>query len=194
MDGRKIPPEMENPFDSFLISLAIKMNAKLHPMGITPNMLTVVSFIFGLVSVFYAYKSKFTICAVFFMISYYFDCADGNMARTYNQVTKLGDFLDHATDVIVGTLLFAIVITNKKIKHKWLYAIVVLTIIAAMTVHLGCQERVYGTEQSACLSCLKLLCPSNEYIHVTRWFGCGTLILTLTVMFVVFDLLRAFDS
>ena len=48
-------------------------------------------------------------------MSYFFDCADGLYARTYNMTTQFGDIYDHSTDVIV---FFGIAITVMQEKEK----------------------------------------------------------------------------
>eukprot|EP00891_Asterochloris_glomerata_P005809 jgi/Astpho2/5809/Aster-02323 len=45
IDGTKLPPELENPFDVFMSMLASSVVNVLHSAGITPNMVTLASFL-----------------------------------------------------------------------------------------------------------------------------------------------------
>ena len=41
----------------------------------------------------------------------FFDCLDGHLARTTNQVTVIDDILDHTVDFIFLSLIFSIIIS-----------------------------------------------------------------------------------
>lgn len=82
---------------------------------VTPNQVTLIGLVSAIASGFCFWQGYFIIGAVFFWISYMFDCVDGNLARITKQGSKLGAFLDTFTDnlkifiyslgLIVGYLL-----------------------------------------------------------------------------------------
>ena len=56
MNGRKIDVIYENPLDNILIDLADKLTPLLYNNKITPNMVTTLSLILGIISGIYLYK------------------------------------------------------------------------------------------------------------------------------------------
>jgi len=184
MDGRKIKEEQENPIDNVLIGFATRINPHLHSIGITPNMLTMGSFLFGIISTVFIYTNRFELAALCFAIAYTFDCMDGNMARMFNEVTEFGDKLDHYTDVIQFLLLIAFIAINRKLSYRFkiifFVAIIILSGLAA--VHIGCQEKHYNEKSNDFLSVFKSLCPDKEMVYYTRYVGIGTYSLSVAIM------------
>jgi phosphatidylglycerophosphate synthase len=118
--------------DDQFYQLADFLNPYFYNMGFTPNMLTFLSLIFVILSTFMFYKDYRIVAFIFYLISYYYDCADGNMARKYNMVSNYGDFLDHFTDLVGVILLFIVFyIKNKKTLIKIIPIIIVLILISA---------------------------------------------------------------
>jgi len=187
--GRKIPHCYENPVDNVLIDLNEKVNPVYHALGMVPNHVTGLSAVFGVASVYALARGRFVAAAVLYFVSYYFDVADGNYARAYGLVSKFGDLLDHAKDVLVVAGLYAVILfaLDVPLAFKLLFFAVQALMIAGMFVHLGCQERYYdalkkkkdgeGAEsESASLSGLRGMCmldPESK-MPITRWIGCGT--------------------
>lgn len=180
MQGRKIHPDFEHPFDNFLIDIAeYQVNPVLYQMGFTANMITILSFITGITSVIFAYKQFYLVSAIFIFISYFLDCADGNFARKYNQVSIFGDILDHVSDITKYSLLALVIIFNKKISIRERAIIITILAIAfcGSCIHLGCQEIVYNKpSHSLSLQPLQLLCTNSDaknFIKKTRHGGAG---------------------
>ncbi len=98
------------PFSSFLIRYT----------NITPNQITVASFLFALISSYFFIKggfNNFLWGALFSTIYVVFDCIDGDIARTKNIKTKLGKWLDAAIGFVSTELiLFSVIVgLNSKI-------------------------------------------------------------------------------
>ena len=55
---RKIDSDYENPIDNVLIDSGIKTLPFFKSIGFTPNLITTLSLIFGLISVFYLHKDN----------------------------------------------------------------------------------------------------------------------------------------
>lgn len=181
-NGRKIDKSNENPFDNFLIDLSYLLNVKVFkPLGFTPNILTTISLICGLVSSFLFYKQKYVLAAIIFLVAYFFDCADGNLARHFNMVTVFGDYYDHIGDLIKSTVLFLVILYHPiDMKTKVVFFGILGLLLFAMTVHLGCQEKVYNPDGNDSLSYTKHFCARKENIKVTRYVGVGTTMLYIT--------------
>ncbi len=84
----------------------------LIPLGVTPNLLTLISFGLAVVSaiLFYfsgASSSLFYLfsAGLFLSASAFLDAMDGPLAREMNIATKKGDFLDHALDRYADVLI-----------------------------------------------------------------------------------------
>ncbi len=172
---------MENPFDNIILRFAERINPALVALGVTPNLLTSFSLIFGVVAAVFIYWGWFVTGAILFFMAYVFDCMDGNMARAFDMVTRFGDFYDHATDVVQGVCFIA-AIAYSPMLYQWKVVLFVTTLISyvASMVHIGCQERMYG-KSVPCLQMLEYLCPNpDKNIYTTRYFGTGT-----TVVFIV---------
>jgi phosphatidylglycerophosphate synthase len=194
--GRKISPNKENPLDDMIIGLGEAVVDPLRNIGMTPNMLTTVSFIFGIMSLYFLVLDNIAMFGVCFMLSYYFDCLDGTMARKYSMESKFGDIYDHTSDLTV--LLGVICITFAKFhKHMTLTHALILGFFFVMChAHAGCQQRQYEkiksdkyTEDEFLDSC-KNLCPEPEYIYMTKYFGFGTLIVVSLMYVMYLDLIE----
>ena len=75
---RKLPKKLDNPFDNVIIDLLCEPMAQFfHKLHMTPNDITTLSLITGLLSVIFLYKGLPIISVVFYFFSYVFDCVDG---------------------------------------------------------------------------------------------------------------------
>ena len=202
--GRKIAPHHENPLDNMLIDLADITNPVFRALHMTPNHITVLSGVFGVACVLAILLEHWVLAGWFYFVSYFFDVADGNYARTYNMVTQFGDLLDHAKDAIVVLGVIWAVWHAESV--SWEYKVTFFALQAlfylCMSVHLGCQEHVYEkrrlreadqsdkmvVSESPTLSKFKCLCghaPPDYLILWTRWVGCGTYTAITSAMLMV---------
>jgi len=187
--GRKIPHCYENPVDNVLIDINEHVNPIYFALGMVPNHVTLLSAVFGVWSVVALTRGAFTWAGILYMISYYFDVADGNYARAYKMVSRFGDLLDHGKDVLVVIALYWVILFRLTLPvwFKVAFFAVQALLVAGMMLHLGCQENYYDAlkkkkegadaeSESASLSGLRGMCfydPETK-MPVTRWIGCGT--------------------
>ena len=75
-------------------------------LNISANNITVLSFLFGLIGIYFLVQGKFIIGLIGINFWYLFDCADGNLARYYKVKSKLGQFLDEALGEIILTFMW----------------------------------------------------------------------------------------
>lgn len=183
--GRKIPACYENPVDNWMIMATEQFNPVFHALGMVPNHVTLLSAVFGITSVILLTQSRFGLAGATYMISYFFDVADGNYARAYQMVSKFGDILDHAKDVLVVAMLYWVILFQLSLSttFKVIFFIAQGLMITGLSIHLGCQEVYYnGTvkqkkeEESAALKGLQAVCAADaeKKLPLTRWIGCGT--------------------
>jgi hypothetical protein len=194
-NGRKIPSNIENPFDTILIGLCDKLIDYCYTIKITPNFVT----IFRIILAIFIFKELFNTSNIAFpvigtLVFYFLDCLDGHLARSTDQVTVLGDYLDHIADMSFLTVISIFVII-KKFPGKKIIIIILIVLLYLMLVHMGLQQKNYKIIKEEELGCrydhVETLDSLNnlhnfgpEHICWTRFFGCGTLI--LAVCFTIF--------
>jgi phosphatidylglycerophosphate synthase len=176
MSGRKIPREHENPIDNLLIDISQDVGKVLHPYPIfTPNFLTTVSLVVALFAVYMLKEKNYKVSSILLFVSYFFDCLDGNFARTYNMETDFGDKYDHFSDAFkIVAVAYVIVLSSLRYNTKFWFAVVYLVIMFFSFVQIGCQEVAHGGNHSSSLSLFKSLCFSDQQIMWARYLGCGT--------------------
>ena len=74
-------------------------------MGLTPNLLTLLSLLTGILSFFLLINLKFELFLAFYVISLLLDGLDGFLARTTNKISKLGENMDLITDAVTRRLI-----------------------------------------------------------------------------------------
>jgi len=178
----KLLEHHECPIDTFIFKIVDKHLDFFHNLGMTPNTLTTLSIVFGFIAAYQILRGKLWLAAIFWIISYYFDCADGKFARKYNMVSKFGDLYDHLGDLAkVIAVLLALFCTNKNgITVRQLFFISIIIILGFLQIiHMGYQETIYNKkDESPYLNIIRKLFINEEKaeknICYTRHFGCGT--------------------
>lgn len=176
-DGRKIQSHLENPVDNVLIYVSKKVNPTLRKMGVTPNMITTLSTIIGIMAAVFIYKGYFAAAIVCVFFAYLLDCMDGNMARMFNMTSSFGDWYDHISDIVKYVAIYAAIILqpNMTRANKTVFIVVTLIMFILANIHLGCQEKAFNKKKKDSLSILsEPLCPDGSLIKYTRWVGTGT--------------------
>jgi len=77
---------------------------------LTPNQVTLISFLFAVFAGVSFYYQAFVLGAILYQISYIFDIVDGSLARVKRVSTKTGAFFDVFTDWIKALLLIAVLL------------------------------------------------------------------------------------
>jgi hypothetical protein len=192
--GRKLPHRIDGPIDVVLLDI-IEYIKFPRPGIFTPNMLTSLSFGFGLLACYLVYTYKFVFGAVSYSLSYFFDCADGYVARKYNMVSSFGDVYDHITDITVWFLLFYILYSlNPLLFLQFVPAILLLFYL--MSIHFSFQEKYTSATTSPFLRAMGVLNPIlydgitkteiENYMRYTRYFSSGTVNLCIVCMILVY--------
>jgi len=184
---RKIDSILDNPIDNFFIYLAEVSSPFLYKTGHTPNIITTYSFISGLASLYFLYLDKRREFAFFFVLNYIFDCFDGYFARRYDMITPFGDFYDHVTDILIpfGMLVILGIKYYQRRSFPRLSVLILLGSLIFLTlVQFGCQQKHISDDKKIEESLDKLipLCPNKERIHISKFFGSGTLIVVIAIL------------
>lgn len=184
--GRKIDREMENPIDNIVLDYICEPVSNIlrsTSEKITPNMITSVGLAIGIACIYAIYQGYYKTGFALYWLCYIFDCLDGYYARKYNMITRFGDFFDHFRDVFVILVVIILVFTRLKSNiMKQLYIISLIIIAVGTSTHFAAQElNTVSTEHNECLGMLTPLCKHKDYINYTKYMGCGTFTLILSL-------------
>jgi phosphatidylglycerophosphate synthase len=78
--------------------------------GISPNLITTVSILFGLFVAYFIITEKFIIAGVFLMLTGLAALLDGTVAREGQMVTKFGKFYNSLADVVIDSIIMLSII------------------------------------------------------------------------------------
>jgi len=180
---RKIPKEIENPIDNAILDFVDDTNPIYKTINFTPNILTTLSLMMTIIALHLYIKGYHLFAAIFYLIGYYYDCADGHFARTYNMTTTFGDYYDHISDFAKGFLI--LLIFHSYANNFPIYFIVFLTFFILTAMHIGCQEKIYNNNEHTILDVSKYLCSDEKNIRYTRYFGAGTFNVVIALMLLI---------
>lgn len=185
----KLHSSVENPFDKELRCCYDSICEFCYDNDFTPNHITTMSLICGVVCCYTLYKQIKYAPAIFYFLFYFFDCVDGYYARKYDMVTEFGDYYDHVKDMSINLTIIYILYLQRRYEGILLF---VLLLLLSM-VHLGCQENLFSYsnpdfEHSATLSSCKMLCPLeidgiHDGIMISKYIGTGTLTFFIILYF-----------
>lgn len=178
----KIPKELDNPIDLILYNQIDKDLDFYKQLGLTPDGLTFISLLCALFGIYNFYKDEYFLGGLFFFIGYYFDCADGKMARKYSIFSKYGDLFDHYSDMLKTILLFYVFYIKSPAKFNKII-IVSFVLFILLKMYMSCQESIYNKkEESAFLNTFTFKINNcEEKLKYLRWFAPGTSIMFLTL-------------
>lgn len=183
---RKIPIELENPFDMIYVKTLPTISNIFKSVNFTPNMITTLSFVCGLIALIFLDNNYFTYACVFLLLDNYFDALDGFYARRYNMVTDFGSWYDHFTDSWFFILLFITLYKKYKNRPKLVTWSILGGLLAGLFMHFGCQELFYGQGNSSALSILSNICPTTDLLYLTKYVGMGTVL--VYIIFMIYNL------
>lgn len=184
----KISTEYDNPIDVMLYYIIDSQLDFYYKLGLTPNHLTTISLISGLLSVYFAHNNRFLEASILWSIAYYYDCADGKLARKFKLTSKFGDSYDHAADLLKHALMFYVLYNKLNLKPPKIkyFIIILLCIISLLAVsHLGCQEIISNNKDSPTLSYAKyfvFMSDCKEQTKYTKYFSTVTITLYLIIV------------
>ena len=181
----KLPRKYDNPIDVMFQDTSYFMGPSFLSNKFTPNMITTLSFIFGVIVIYCMEINKFKIAAVFHLLSYLFDCFDGNFARRYNMETEFGDWYDHLKDTAYSIAIIYMLYRKMPFKANtrlWIF-LVILGLFSMSMIFFGCTElyikknRKY-IHSSTCLGVMERICLVNDerFFRIIRYFSSGTLV------------------
>ena len=179
---RKVPSNLENPLDDALLYIVEACEPALARTCISPNHLTLFSIMCKAWSAWglRARRYRHFLLATFLAVA--LDYADGHHARSTGAVTRVGDVMDHASDALHVIALLCIASRGVRPRQRAPWLAVVALSATASWVHLGCQQlyhEAHADTTQELLGGLTLVCPSWQWMVVTRYFGTGSFYVVL---------------
>ncbi len=175
-----ILPNLEEPMviHYYQAASAISRAVKIHPNIVTLCRLGLMIWL-----TWSFYKGRHVVLAACVLqICFFLDHLDGEMARTHDLVTPLGDYLDHILDITYGLpLLYIVGLKLRKKTAFWPVMCILGAAVALSSVVISCQEIVLAahdpSKASPSLVGARRLCPAWVGVHlpVLRYAGAGML-------------------
>lgn len=187
--GNKLPSHYDDPVDIFYKKYIDVINPHFKEANMTPNMITTISLLFGLLTCYLYYKSHYVLAGLSYVVSYFFDVMDGHFARIYDMGSVFGSYYDSVSDNAIALLLLILFYTNANI--SFFSKMVIFSIIAIFGIgaayQMSCQEKYvkktnekHVSEGLAFLDGLK--CHSFENMRYARFFGTGVTNLVISII------------
>ncbi len=115
--------------------LATRAVRVLSESRVTPNQLTALGFSLNLVAAVLIYREDYIVAAAVFLIGSIIDILDGALARSRNQATTFGAFIDSTTDRISeGAVLCAAALVFASHDDTWPVIAVFVALVASFLV------------------------------------------------------------
>ena len=186
MSTDKIPNEYENFFSVFLRTIADSQMDIYKKLSLTPNVITLLAFITGLLCAYLVYKKQYKYAAFMYLLSYYFDVADGKFARKYNMTTQMGDYLDHMSDYIKTIILAIVLYHDNPQRFKRLIPLFTFLLLI-LAFYMGIQEALFEKNKSV-LGLFKFDKKfAQNNLHLVKYFSCGTYNLFIALIIFFWD-------
>lgn len=121
----------------------------LHNMGLTPNMVTILSTIFTFLSIYFLHIENRFLAMIAYFSGYLLDCVDGKMARRYKMGSDIGMALDGVSDNISNVVLFIYILVTRKFNIITISSLGILIILSYMlSLSFGLNEAISSYESS----------------------------------------------
>lgn len=186
MINNKIDEQYQNILDKYMMKLVEWTEPIYHKLNFTPNQLTTLSLVFGLLCIFFILARLPVLASVCIFLSYYFDVLDGYYARKHNMETNIGYYYDRVSDFIV---IFGIFSAIRKVHADRAGMInLVSTLLNVMIfINVGCQEKKLGKQDNSIMGMFRDFCFNEDVIHYSKYFTKSTYILFIIFILNICD-------
>lgn len=133
--------------NNIFFPIAQKLIDPLYSLGLTPNMVTVLSTIFTFLSIYFLHQEKRLHAFLAYLFGYILDCVDGRMARKYSMGSDIGMALDCVSDNVSNGFLFAYLLFTRTLDVKNIAIISSIAIMSYMlAISYGLNEAIASYE------------------------------------------------
>ena len=186
---KKIPAELDCPFDDWMVDISSPFFDTWGQLGITANYLTIIGGIIQLIACFFLAKRYGLLAGFLWLFGYYFDAIDGCYARYHHLASAYGDILDHGKDWLCTIILFIVII--KYYKWRTFDTIFWALLVIMVGLFTGAQEQYIHTMKNSDISLmlkpvfwvfdLLNLDPVTQLKTWLRWFGPGNINIAVSI-------------
>lgn len=194
---RKIPAELDSPVDNVLLLGVRATVAFYRNLGLTPNGITTLSLLTGLTSAWLLYRQWYLASSGLYLISYYYDCMDGYMARKYSLTSNLGDIYDHIKDYVTGVLIIYLLYVDYRAASHLFALLAIPFFLITSSIHIGGQEVYYGKKNHNTtlslfirVSMVSDKASAARQMRLTRFFSTGSLTIAICSLIAALAWLR----
>lgn len=129
--------------------ISLNLVDPLYDMGLTPNMVTILSTIFTFLSIYYLHLGNRAYAFYAYLFGYTLDCVDGRMARKYNMGSDIGMALDCTSDNISNLLLFTYILRTRPMNLITGISLSVLALMSfLLSLSYGINEAITSMKES----------------------------------------------
>ena len=90
----------------FYQQIAFLITKYLLKTKITPNQITILSLVLGIISGLFIILNNKVLAILFLNLSFIFDCVDGQLARVKNMQSRFGSWIDNVSDRVVENIIY----------------------------------------------------------------------------------------
>ena len=106
----------------------------INPTPITPNIVTIVSFAVNMAANYQLLNNQLSMAALLYFFAYVLDCADGQLARLRDVVSKFGRFFDPVLDGLKDLITFLVLIVYFSETNLFYFSLIGMFNISASIV------------------------------------------------------------
>jgi phosphatidylglycerophosphate synthase len=192
INGNKLPKYYDDPIDLFYKKYIDILNPHFKKAGMTPNMITSLSFFFGLLTCYLYYKSYYVLAGLSYIISYFFDTMDGYFARIYGMGSVFGSYYDSVSDGVVFLIIAFLFYKKNNFIKNWIkpaiFCIFIFFVLGCI-YQASCQEKYTKKTQEEHVSdglafLNNIKCKNFEHMKYTRYFGPGVCSLIVSIIII----------
>ena len=129
--------------NKMFIPIAKQLVDPLYNIGMTPNMVTVSSTFFTILSIYLLHQEKRVLASLSYLFGYVLDCVDGRMARKYSMSSDVGMALDCVSDNVSNFILFGYILLTRPFNQKTImFLILILYMSYMLSISYGINEAI----------------------------------------------------
>jgi phosphatidylglycerophosphate synthase len=180
---------IQSPFDNIMYKLSDDISDTFYNNNFTPNEVTTLSNITWIVMLIFLYNSYNYIAAFLLLISFFFDCLNGFMARKYKMSSNFGNIYDHTSHIIKFILLMILFYKINKEKLFKILPVIIIFLILSWS-YTKCEEINNNIDETSFVPIS--LCPAStpegrySYMQYVKYFGAGSLNILLAILIIYF--------
>lgn len=189
---RQLPLEYKNPIYVATLSLSEYLSPIFRKFRMTPNGITTLSLVFGLLAIWclrHRTAGGVFWFGIWYLVQYFFDCMDGYYARKYQMTSKFGDWYDHLKDTFLYAVICYVLVTQYGLLKSPVSIILIVGLAILQYWYNGCLG-VYRADPTESQGHSVMNVARNWCTYPTesglkrllsrlRWFGTSTCVINI---------------